>query len=679
MTQSPQRFVSRLALLVTVIAVTVLHAARADAAPNAMAVSATEITQENRSYNCNPAVTAMVLQSLQAEGLLPTDPAIKTDYSSVRDTMRRVSKTVGQDYEVGVGFEWNDKVVQELTKQLVSAKVSWADFNNPLGDLEAILRDRRPVQVYFPGAGDLGYATGRIWGAHTVVVIGITDSSVTYVDPWPGAKTDATWSGQTRTITREAFLNLWRRPNQLPGETHYYLNYEVKSPAPPSAPENLTVTTLSTGEIQVAWRDRSNNETGFEVSDGRGSTPVRLGPGVETWTSSGFGAVMSKCYQVRAVGPGGESSWVGPACASPGAVTPSPAASPTRVPTVTPTPVRSATAGATPTRAPTLPATATVAATPTKAATTLPSTPVMTVPFAPSDFVASAISTSEIRLTWADNSNNEQGFEITPRNGGTKVVTGPGVTSWSITGLPSGTERCFEIAAFNAAGASSSRPSACATTQTPTYAFTATLEGFTPGSISWNSNGDLTLCYHLSPENVPFTLDVTRASDDLRLAGANDNGIGGGDCIDISAAIREMFPSTCTAEILVGAFLNGSYRGGRLRFTINKMNCAQQPSCQAATQLPSIPGNFQAAAAGAGSVRLTWSDTANNECGFHVYASSNGLDFYEVATAPANTTSYTVSGLATGLQWCFILTSFNGAGDGWRDGYGFAGIPCVTL
>src|SRR5262249_14111231 len=76
-------------------------------------------------------------------------------------------------------------------------------------------------------------------------------------------------------------------------------------------------------------------------------------------------------------------------------------------------------------------------------------------PAAPSNLTATAASSSQINLTWIDNSNTEDGFKIERLSGGTwtEVATvGANVTSWSDSGLTAGTTYTYRVRAYNAGG-----------------------------------------------------------------------------------------------------------------------------------------------------------------------------------------------------------------------------------
>ena len=92
-------------------------------------------------------------------------------------------------------------------------------------------------------------------------------------------------------------------------------------------------------------------------------------------------------------------------------------------------------------------------------------------PAAPSDLTATAVSTSQINLTWKDNSTDELGFTLQRKigAGGTyspfdTVAVGANVTSYSSTGLLANTNYFYRVRAFNLTGNSAFSNEANATT-----------------------------------------------------------------------------------------------------------------------------------------------------------------------------------------------------------------------
>jgi len=85
-------------------------------------------------------------------------------------------------------------------------------------------------------------------------------------------------------------------------------------------------------------------------------------------------------------------------------------------------------------------------------------------PAAPSDLSATAVSSSQIDLTWQDNANNEKGFKI--ERGPVQIDTvGANVTSYSDTGLDPLTTYTYRVRAYNDADDSAYSNEASATTE----------------------------------------------------------------------------------------------------------------------------------------------------------------------------------------------------------------------
>ncbi len=88
-----------------------------------------------------------------------------------------------------------------------------------------------------------------------------------------------------------------------------------------------------------------------------------------------------------------------------------------------------------------------------------PTVKIETAPPAPSNLVASPISSSKVSLSWVDNSDNEDGFKIERKETGgsySEIKTLPAnTTSYSDTGLISNHTYSYKISAFNSYGYSS--------------------------------------------------------------------------------------------------------------------------------------------------------------------------------------------------------------------------------
>jgi hypothetical protein len=116
------------------------------------------------------------------------------------------------------------------------------------------------------------------------------------------------------------------------------------------------------------------------------------------------------------------------------------------------------------------------------------------------------------------------------------------------------------------------------------FSFEGTLAG-TPGHvgpgesapIQWTSSqSPLELCYRLSPSGVAFGVRVSMtpgtyyANNWRTLTSFNDNGVGGGGCVSLTATIGNGFPQgACYATMKVEAIVQGS-TVGEITFAINR-------------------------------------------------------------------------------------------------------------
>jgi Concanavalin A-like lectin/glucanases superfamily/Fibronectin type III domain len=84
--------------------------------------------------------------------------------------------------------------------------------------------------------------------------------------------------------------------------------------------------------------------------------------------------------------------------------------------------------------------------------------PPVTLPIAPNPLTAQAVSTSEINLSWTDNSTNEDGFVIERKTSTTNYTAvanlGKDITSYRDLGLSKNTTYTYRVYSFNTAGKS---------------------------------------------------------------------------------------------------------------------------------------------------------------------------------------------------------------------------------
>ena len=191
-------------------------------------------------------------------------------------------------------------------------------------------------------------------------------------------------------------------------------NTATASPLPaPAAPSNLTATPVASSRIDLAWTDNATNEAGFKVersTDGVNFTVLaNVGVNATSYSVTSLLAGTTYAFRVRA--------YEGPNTSAPSN---------------------------------------------TATATTL------AAPAAPTGLVATAVSSTRIDLVWTDNATYEQGYKVERATGAgsfTQVAAlGVNATSFSSTGLASGTTYTYRVRAYDGANDSPYSNTASATT-----------------------------------------------------------------------------------------------------------------------------------------------------------------------------------------------------------------------
>ena len=348
----------------------------------------------------------------------------------------------------------------------------------------------------------------------------------------------------------------------------------------PAAPSALGSSPISTSQIGLIWQDNSNNETGFKLEWSRGYAgywnEVRLSANTTSYRLSGCAEGTIYYFRIRSYNDAGNSSYSN-----------------------------------------------TVSATTNLAA--------------PSLLNASALSSTQINLTWWDNSNNEEGFKLEwarsssgPWN---EVRIAANSTSYTLGGCATGATYWFRIRAYNSNTNSSYSNTTSATTPVDGIIapsnLTARALSSTQIALTWNDN---------SNNETGFKLEWARSSsgpwNEVRI-GANQ-----------------------TSYTLSGCAVGSTY-WFRIRAYNSSLNSAYSTTVSATTPGITPPSELNARAISSTQIALTWRDNSNNESGFKLeWARSNSGPWNEVRIA-TNSTSYTLDGCAAGATYWFRIRAYN--------------------
>ena len=444
----------------------------------------------------------------------------------------------------------------------------------------------------------------------------------------------------------------------------------------PAAPTTLVATASSTSAIALSWTDNSNNETGYYVErspDNSNWTQIAsLGPNVTTYSDTSLPSATTYYYRVRAYNSGGDSAYTNTSSAT--TQTPAPGV-PTAftATTVSTTEIdlawtdNSNQTGFFVERSPDNATWTQIASTTstrykntglssattyyyrfraytaggdsvyTSVANATTQTP---IPTAPSTLVATASGTTQISLTWADNSNNETGFYIerSPDNSTWTQITSvtANTTSYTDTGLSSSTIYYYRVRAFNAGGDSAYTNVSNTTTLTPIpsvpTSLVATVASTSEIDLTWTDNSNQTGFYvERSPDNSTWTQIASTTSTSYQNTGLN---------------------STTTYYYRVRAYNAGGDSG-----------YATTVSATTLTPIPAGPSNLVAISTNTAEIDLTWTNNASNAAGIYIERSGDNANWTQITSVLPTTTSYADIGLNIGATYFYRIRAFTNGGN----------------
>ena len=271
-----------------------------------------------------------------------------------------------------------------------------------------------------------------------------------------------------------------------------------------------------------------------------------------------------------------------------------------------------------------------------------------TAPAAPTSLAATAVSSSQINLTWTDNATNETGFAIERSPDGTTfaplATVAANVTTYQNTGLTASTTYHYRVRATNGAGPSAwSNVANAQTTGTAPAAptnLTATAVSSTQINLAWtdNASNETGFAIERSPDGTTFAPLATVAANVTTHANTG-----------LAVATTYYYRVRATHAAGPSAWSNVA-------------------NAQTANAVPLSPSNLRATAVSSSQINLTWTDRSTNETAFVIERSTNGILFSALATVGPNVTTYSNTGLAAFTRYYYRVRATNAVGNsGWSN------------
>lgn len=274
---------------------------------------------------------------------------------------------------------------------------------------------------------------------------------------------------------------------------------------------------------------------------------------------------------------------------------------------------------------------------------------------APTNLTGTAVSGSQIDLTWQDNSQNEDGFIIERGPGAgtsfTQIASVPMNTRrYSDTTVSAGTLYTYRVKAFNA-------------TRQSGYSNTVRIGTPLPG-------------LEFTP-NAPSNLAATASGAAINLTWVDNSAVETGFRLERKMGTFEVFAPYAMLAANATSFVDTSVTPGNTYFyrilAYNQNGESAFSNAASATvqqgggggggggDVPAAPSNLTAVGE-IFAVSLTWNDSSINEGGFRIERQIGGGAWSQIAEVPANSRAYTDSPLSPNNVYTYRVSAFNTAG-----------------
>ena len=257
------------------------------------------------------------------------------------------------------------------------------------------------------------------------------------------------------------------------------------------------------------------------------------------------------------------------------------------------------------------------------------------IPAAPSNLNANAPSSSTIRVTWIDHSDNESGFKIwQKKESGSwqhNCSVGTNVTSKNINGLQEGTKYYYRVRAYNVGGDST---------------FSNTTSETTPPNAPSNLNAST-----LSSSGIRVTwIDHSNKESGFEIWQKKESG---------SWQLKTTVGANVKSKNING-LQEGTKYYYRVRAYKGSVN-SNWSNTNFAVTLPNAPSNLNAKAHSSSAIRVTWKDNSNKESGFEIWQKKGSGSWQYKCRVGVNMTSKDITGLQSGTKYCYKARAYKGS------------------
>ncbi len=264
----------------------------------------------------------------------------------------------------------------------------------------------------------------------------------------------------------------------------------------------------------------------------------------------------------------------------------------------------------------------------------------------PSGLVATPISSSTIRLTWNPVDSNATNIVISRSTNGiiysSLTSISSTLTSYEDTTCNPNTTYWYKIKAKKNSNESSFSNVASATTP----------PAGTPPSSPTNLTGTIVSCHQ-----VDLSWNDNSSDEDSFIVERKESSGSYSVIATLPANTTSYSDTTVSAETTYYYRVKAHNSWGDSGYS-NVVNITT-PACGTP---PAAPTNLTATPASSDTIELSWTDNSDNEDGFRIERKETGGTYSEIATLPANTTSYTDTGLNPETTYYYRVRAYNSFG-----------------